>query len=366
MVDDLTDLVEMESPTDDKAALDRLGTAIGDRFQLLGASVEISSQEVSGSHVLARFGGKEGGALLLAHMDTVWPIGTIAGRPIRVEDGRLFGPGAFDMKGGIVVALWALRAIQARGFPLAGRTTVLLNADEETGSATSRALIEAEARTHDVVYVLEPAEPPNGALKTARKGVGMFSLTVSGTAAHAGADHAAGVNAIEELAHQVLTLQGFTDYAAGTTVNVGVVAGGTRSNVVPAQASARIDVRVTLSNRAKSLERAIRGLKPHVPGAKITVTGGMNRPPMVRTPAIAALFERAAAIADSLGFTLEEAASGGGSDGNFTAALGVPTLDGMGVVGAGGHAANEHALIASLPKRAAILAAMLAARTETA
>ena len=359
MVADLVRLVEMESPSDDKAALDRLGGALAAEMRGLGAQVETFPQAAAGDHLRARWGDGTGGALLLCHMDTVWPLGTLAQMPPRVVEGRLHGPGAFDMKGGIVNALWAIRALHALDVALPRRVTLLITSDEEVGSITSRPLIEAEAVTHERVYVLEPAHPPHAALKTWRKGVGDYQVRVTGRAAHAGAAHDEGINAIEELAHQVLAIQALTDYAAGTTVNVGVIGGGTRSNVVPAQAWAEVDFRVMNAAEAGRIDAALRGLTPRLAGTQIAVSGGLNRPPMMRTPAIVALFEQAAAIAAALGLAITETGTGGGSDGNFTAALGVPTLDGLGVAGDGGHALHEHVIIASLPERAALLAGLL-------
>ncbi|MGD8791323.1 MAG: M20 family metallopeptidase [Anaerolineae bacterium] len=359
MVALLTRLVELESPTDDKPSLDRLAAFLAGQLDHLGARVEILAQTEAGDHVRARWGQGRGGALLLCHMDTVWDLGTVAQRPVRIEEGRLYGPGAFDMKGGIVNALWAVRALRDLHLFPRRPITMLLTSDEETGSTTSRPIIEEEARRHDVVFVLEPAQPPGGDYKTWRKGVGGYRLTARGRASHAGADHEKGVNAIEELAHQILAIQAFTNYEAGTTVNVGLVRGGTRSNVVPAQATVEIDVRVMDEVQAARLDAQMLGLKPHLPGASLQVTGGVGRPPMVRTPQIAALFARARDLAAGMGLSLGETGTGGGSDGNYTAALGVPTLDGMGAVGDGGHALDEHVVVTSLPERAAILAAML-------
>jgi glutamate carboxypeptidase len=359
MVALLGQVVEMESPTDDKASLDRLGAFLADHLRALGAEVEILRQPEAGDHVLARWGQGACGALLLCHMDTVWDLGTVAERPVRVDDGKLYGPGAFDMKGGIVNALWALRALRDLDLMPTLPVTLVINSDEETGTATSRSAIEAEALKHDVVFVLEPAQPPDGSLKTWRKGVGQFYISVTGLAAHAGADHEKGVNAIEELAHQIQTIQGFTDYGAGTTLNVGVVGGGTRSNVVPASAWAEVDLRVMSLEAAAQIEARMKDLKPRLSSTTLEVSGGVNRPPMVRTPEIAALYARAEALAAEMGFQITEAGSGGGSDGNFTAALGVPTLDGMGVVGDGGHALREYVVVSSMPERAALLAAML-------
>ncbi len=355
----VVELVELESPSNDKQALDRLARLLAARLEPLGAAVEIVPQAEAGDHVRARWGQGEGGSLLLCHMDTVWDVGTLARRPVRVEEGRLYGPGALDMKGGIANALWAVRALLDLDLAPARPITLLLTSDEETGSRTSRALVEVEARRHAVVLVLEPAQPPHAALKTWRKGTGAYRVTATGRAAHAGVDHASGVNAIEELAHQILALQGLTDYDIGTTVNVGVVGGGTRSNVVPQQAWARVDVRVTDQAQAALLDAQIRRLRPHLEGATLEIRGGVGRPPMVRTPAIAALYARAVALAAEMGFEVAEAGSGGGSDGNFTAALGIPTLDGLGPAGDGAHAEHEHVVLSSLPERAALLAAML-------
>ena len=355
----LAELVEMESPSDDKGPLDRLARALSGRLEALGAAVQILPQAQAGDHVCARWGEGEGGTLLLCHMDTVCDVGTLARRPARVEGGRLYGPGSLDMKGGITNALWAIGALRELDLFPARPLTLLLTSDEETGSRTSRAPIEAEARRQSAVLVLEPAQPPDGALKTWRKGTGAYLVTATGRAAHAGVDHAKGVNAIEELAHQVLALQRLTDYEAGTTVNVGIVSGGKRSNVVPQQAWARVDVRVMDEGQAAQLDGRIRSLRPRLEGASLEISGGVGRPPMVRTPAVAALFAQAAALAAEMGFEVTEAGSGGGSDGNFTAALGIPTLDGLGPAGDGAHAEHEHVVLSSLPERSALLAALV-------
>jgi glutamate carboxypeptidase len=297
--------------------------------------------------------------LLLCHMDTVWDLGTLADRPVRVEEGKLYGPGAFDMKGGIVNALWAIRALQALDLMPERRITLMVTSDEEVGSRSSRHIVEAEAAQHDAVFVLEPAQPPNAALKTWRKGVGLYKVRVTGVSAHAGVAQNEGVNAIVELAHQVLAIQQLADHALGTTVNVGVIGGGTRSNVVPQHAWARVDARVMNRAESERLDAALRGLQPHLKGAQVEVTGGINRPPMIRSEAGVALFRKAEVVAAELGFAITESGTGGGSDGNFTAALGVPTLDGLGVSGDGGHAVHEHVIISSLPERAALLAGLL-------
>ena len=359
MVALLTRLVEMESPSDHKPSLDRLAEALATETLNLGAEVAVLTRETAGNIVRARWGDAAGGTLLLCHMDTVWELGTLAARPVRIEDGRLYGPGAFDMKGGIVNALWALRALRELDLMPPQRITLLITSDEETGSSASRALIEAEAVAHQAVYVLEPAYPPLGALKTWRKGTGVYVVTVTGRAAHAGAAHEQGINAIVALAQQIPAIAALTDYAAGTTVNVGVISGGSRSNVVPERAWAEVDVRTMNADEAARIDAALRGLTPRLPGAQIAVDGGADRPPMPRSPATLALYARAKAAADALGLPISESGTGGGSDGNFTAALGVPTLDGLGVTGDGAHALHEHVEIASLPERAALLAALL-------
>lgn len=360
MVAMLANLVEHESPSNHKPSLDLLGELLARELQGLGAEVQVLPQGRAGDHVLARWGQGEAGVLLLGHMDTVWDIGTLAQRPVRVEDGKIFGAGAEDMKGGIVVGVWALRALRSLGQFPSFPVTFLLTSDEEIGSGTSRTIIEAEARRSRAVFVLEPAEPPLGSYKTQRKGVGEYRVEVTGRASHAGVDHQKGRNALLELAHQILAIQDFTDYATGTTCNVGVAAGGTRTNVVPANAWAEIDVRARTVAEASRIDRLLRSLRPHLDGTHLDVTGGFDRLPLERTPAVAALFERACSLAGEMGIALTEAATGGASDGNITAGLGIPTLDGMGVVGDGGHSTQEYAVLDSLPERAAILAAMLA------
>lgn len=359
MVDSLGQMVALESPSDNKAAVDVFGDYVTARFRELGAAVERVPIEERGDHRVVRWGEGEGRILILCHMDTVWPLGTVESRPFRVEEARAYGPGVYDMKGGITIALYALKALGELGHKPAAQVVVLLNSDEEPGSPTSRGLIESLARESDYALVLEPANPPQGTLKTFRKGVGRFSMHIKGKASHAGSSHAEGVSAIEELARQVMDLHSLTDYDAGVTVNVGVVAGGTRSNVVAEEACADIDLRVVTQAQGEEMVERILGLEPTRAGIELSVEGGMNRPPMERSPQIVAMFRRAKALGAELGLELKEGGTGGGSDGNFTAALGVPTLDGLGVVGAGGHAVDEHALVASLHERAALLASLL-------
>lgn len=360
MVAELKQLVEMESPTRDKAAVDALGAVIAEKTRKLGATVTLDRQTKRGDHVVARWEGSAARRqlLILCHLDTVWSLGTLAEQPLRVKDGRLYGPGSYDMKAGVVIACAALQGLQALGLWPKRPITALFTSDEELGSRTSRALIEREAQRSDLVLVLEPALA-DGALKTSRKGTGRFVVKTSGVAAHAGAAHDEGVNAIEELAHQILVLQRMTDYERGTTINVGLVEGGQRSNVVPPRARAWVDLRVATPDEGQRVLKQVRGLKPKLPGASVWVQGDLSRPPMPRDDLMARTFQRAAAIAAELGLTLTEGSSGGASDGNFCAALGIPTLDGLGAAGDGAHARHEHVLIRSLPERAALLAALL-------
>lgn len=361
MTDLLRALVEHESPSRDKPALDALARKLADRLAAIGGAVEVIANPDGGDHVSARFFGDEAGGrptLVLGHFDTVWPAGTLAGMPFRVEGGRAFGPGVFDMKASLVLAEFAVDTMARLGLRPPGPVDLLLTSDEEVGSPTSRRIIEDRAIGSGSVLVLEPPLA-DGSLKTARKGVGHFVLEIEGRPAHAGVEPEKGISAIQELAHQVLALHGLTDPQAGTTVNVGVVEGGTTSNVVAARASARVDVRATTLDEADRIEAAIRRARPVHPEARLTISGGFNRPPMERTIAVRALFSRAWRVGRSIGLDLGEGSTGGGSDGNFTAALGRPTLDGLGARGAGAHAAHEQVELDSLPERAALLSALL-------
>ena len=356
----LGELVEIESPSHEKAALDRMGKRVAELIEATGGTVEFHPREQVGDQVVGRWEGKRAGKpiLLLCHMDTVWPLGTVAQRPPRIEGDRFYGPGAFDMKGGIVIALTALGGLGKLGVRPAVPVTLLCTSDEEIGSHHSQALIEELAAKSGLVICLEPCIP-GGELKTARKGVGQVTVTVKGKAAHAGADHAKGINAIEEMAHQVLALQALTDYESGTTVSVGIISGGSASNVVPAACQIEVDFRVATQEEAGRMSEAIKNLRPQLAGAELEVEGGLNRPPMVRDDLMVRTYKQAERIAGRHGITLQEGSTGGGSDGNFTAAIGVPTLDGLGVDGDGGHAIYEHVLIASLPDRATLLAALV-------
>jgi glutamate carboxypeptidase len=353
--------VSRESPSRDKFALDALARHISSRFEAHGMGVERIENSEGGDHLRVALGGRQAGlppALILCHHDTVWRAGTIARRPFRVEGERAYGPGVFDMKASLVLAEFAARAWRKLDREPPRPVVLLVTSDEELGSPTSRGLIEQEARRSSYVLVLEPPLP-DGGLKTARKGVGRFAVEVAGRAAHAGVEPDKGVNAIVELAHQVLAVSRIADPVKGTTLNVGVVEGGTTMNVVPAVATALIDARASTLAEARRVEDAMKALEPMVPGASVMVRGGFNRPPMERTPQVAALFERARSIGRSLSLELTEGSTGGGSDGNLTAALGVATLDGLGAPGAGAHAEHEHVLVSRLPERAALLAALL-------
>ncbi|MFN8497767.1 MAG: M20 family metallopeptidase [Anaerolineae bacterium] len=364
MVRLLQGLVEHESPTahtpEEKAHSDRLAEYLAGLIAGYGADVERIPQPRRGDHLVARWGHGAQPVLILAHYDTVWPLGTLREMPFTQDRGKLRGPGIFDMKGGLVLALFAMRALSETG-RLAGPVTLLINSDEEVGSLTSRDLIEAEARRSRAALVVEPAQPPNAALKTSRKGVGRFSLRVIGRPAHSGWVAEQGVSAVEELARQIVELYRLADIPKGTTVNVGVIHGGTRANVVAAEAAADIDVRVTNHDEAQRITDAILGLKPFNREAKLVIEGGLNRPPMERTPGTVALLDVARRVGAEMGLSIAESSSGGGSDGNFTSALGVPTLDGLGVVGGGAHAHDEHLLLDHLAPRAALLASLIEA-----
>jgi glutamate carboxypeptidase len=293
-------------------------------------------------------------------MDTVYSLGTLVHQPCREVDGKLLGPGTVDMKASLAMALTALAALrETRRWPQRP-VTVLFTSDEEIGSGHSRALIEAHARQAGLVLCLEPCLP-DGSLKTWRKGVGDFEIIARGRAAHAGADHERGRNAIEELAHHVLAAQQLTDYALGTTVNVGVISGGSRSNVVPDEARAHIDMRVKTASEAERISVWMQSRQPVLAGTRLEVTGGLNRPPMPRDDLMIRTFQKAQQIAAAVGLKLTEGGTGGGSDANFVAPLGVPVLDGLGALGNGAHSEREHIVIASLPERTALLAALISA-----
>jgi glutamate carboxypeptidase len=355
----LFELVQQESPSEDRQAVNAAMALAEHWAREQGARVKRHKQREFGDVLELHFGpsrSKQKPVLLLGHLDTVWPIGTLKKMPWREADGRYWGPGVLDMKAGVVMALTALSTL--REMKLSRPATLLLNSDEEVGSPISRAITERLALESAAVLVLEPAQ--GLAYKTARKGVGNYHVEVTGVGAHSGVDFEKGHSAVLELAQQVRTISGFTNLARKLTVNCGVIAGGTRSNVVASQAWTEVDVRIAKASDAAYVEKLFRGLKVSDPHCKLTITGGINRPPMERKAGTIALFKNARSLAAELGFALEEAATGGGSDGNFTAALGVPTLDGMGAVGDGAHAAHESVVIEHLVPRTALLAAMIA------
>jgi glutamate carboxypeptidase len=354
---DVERLVRLESPSTDKAAVDRCGAAVAQMLREAGGTVSSLPQTERGDHVRAEFPGGPARVLVLGHFDTVWEVGRIRSMPLREEDGRLYGPGVYDMKASIAVAAHAMRTLRERSASVP-RVVMLFTTDEEIGSGTSRVAIEDAARDSDAVLVLEPSLP-GGAAKTQRKGCGEFTITARGVSAHAGIDPRKGASAIHELAHQIRSLEALQDLERGISVNVGVIRGGTRGNVIAEQATAVVDVRVPTMSDAARVETAIRALAPINPAVTIEVHGGVERPPLERTAGVARLYEQARQVAGSLGHDLEEGGTGGGSDGNFTAALGVPTLDGLGPRGDGAHALHEHVVLADLAWRAAFLAALL-------
>ena len=357
----LGELVRLESPTEDPAAVNRCVTLLEGWIKASGGKSRRSRQKAAGDLLMGRFGPVRSAAkplMLLGHLDTVWPLGTLKKMPFRVGEGRAWGPGVLDMKAGVVMALSALSILQETG-QLSRPVMLLLNSDEETGSDHSRALTESLAKRCGAVFVLEPAQGVPGAYKTARKGVANYRLQVQGVAAHSGVDFAQGHSAVLELGRQIERASAFTNPARGITVNAGVVGGGTRSNVVPAEAWAEFDVRIAKAVDAQRIDRRFRTLRPVDRQCRLEVSGGLNRPPMERTSGTVTLFRRAATMAAGLGFQLQEAATGGGSDGNFTSALGIPTLDGMGAVGEGAHAQHESILLDALVPRTALLAAMI-------
>ena len=362
MLSVIEQLVTQETPSSDKARLDAFAEFLAQRLRSAGATVEILPNAERGNHVRARFGpSSDDGvkpALILCHYDTVWAVGSLATHPFRIEEGKAYGPGIFDMQSSLMLAEYAARAVRDLGINLPRPVTILITSDEEVGSPTSRTLIEEEALRSAYVLVME-SPLPGGVLKTSRKGAGTFVLEITGRAAHAGVEPERGISAIQELAHQILKVHELTDMEQGTTVNVGVVQGGTVSNVVAAHAMAKIDVRSWTQPEAARLSQAILGLTPVTPGAMLEVKGGWNRPPLERT-ATAELFAKAQAIGRTLGLELDEGGTGGGSDGNFTGALGIPTLDGLGVPGHGAHADHEHIEVDQIAGRAALLVALLA------
>lgn len=365
ILDTIRQLVEEETPTEDKPRLDAFIEKLAQRYTAARLETQLIPVEGRGNHLLARFDAsphvadpQAAPALILCHYDTVWPVGSLATHPFRIDEaGKAYGPGIFDMQSSLALVEFALRGVQALALRLPRPVTVLVTSDEEVGSQTSRRLIEEQAQQAAYALVME-SPLPGGVLKTARKGGAHFTLNVRGRAAHAGVEPEKGISAVQELAHQILALHSLTDLEAGTTVNVGVVSAGTRPNVIAAQAQALIDVRAWTKAEMARVSEAILSLEPFLPGAQVEVAGGENRPPLERA-VTGELFEQAQAIGQTLGLGLEEGGTGGGSDGNLTGALGVPTLDGLGVPGHGAHADHEHIEVEQIAGRAALLTALL-------
>src|SRR5215472_11130264 len=360
----LRQFVIVESPSLEKAAADHCCGVIAEEWRKRGGSVERILQKHRGDHLRVIFAPEQsrsaGQLLVLGHYDTVYPTGTLAKMPFRVSSEKAHGPGTFDMKAGIVQAIFAMQALQQAKVALTKQIVFLWTSDEEIGSASSRKLIETETRRSDAVFVLEPSFGPRGLLKTARKGVGEAQLLVQGRASHAGLAPEEGINAIHELAHQIARIEKWNDRRRGVSINADVVEGGTRANVVAESARAVLDLRALRASDMRALEQRLHSLRPNHKGARLKITGGFDRPPLERK-VCAALFARSKGLAKQMNLALGECTAGGGSDGNFTGALGIPTLDGLGAVGDGAHSAHEYVLINTMPVRAALLAALLAA-----
>jgi glutamate carboxypeptidase len=359
----IQEFVECESPSDDPAAVNRFVALAADRLAGMGRIRTFPGGRF-GRHFRCEFElparkSNEGIILALGHSDTVWPLGTLARMPFRQEKGRLWGPGVLDMKSGLVFFIYAMRALREMDVPIRRRVVLQVNADEEVGSESSRPLTEEAGRRAAAVLVLEPGTGLEGKLKTARKGVGDYTVTVNGRASHAGVDWEAGASAVLELARQIDRIAGFTDVARGITVNPGVIAGGTRTNVVAERASAGVDIRIARAQDEAALDRKFRALAPIDKRCTIQLEGGLNRPPMERSAGVRKLFATAAPLAANLGIELQESSTGGGSDGNFTAAIGIPTLDGLGGVGEGAHASHESILVNRIADRTALLAMLV-------
>jgi glutamate carboxypeptidase len=363
MLSVLRAFVLAESPSLEKSPADGCCAIIAQEWRKRGPRVERLAQKHRGDHLRIAWQTRKsrpaGQLLVLGHYDTVYATGTLASMPFRVSAGKVYGPGTFDMKAGIVQALFALEALQQLQTPLRKRIVFLWTSDEEIGSDSSRKLIEAEARRSDAVFVLEPSLGPRGLLKTARKAVGEAEIIVHGRASHAGLAPQEGVNAVHELAQQITRLQQWNDMRAGITVNADIIEGGTRVNVIAERARAVIDLRALRVADMRRLEKRLRALRPLTRGARLEIRGGFNRSPMERKVS-AALFSRAKSLAAQMGLAIGECVAGGGSDGNLTAALGIPTLDGLGAVGDGAHSTHEHVVAKTMPQRAALLAALLA------
>lgn len=350
-------LVETESPSSEKSAVDRVGAIVADEARKLGAHVETIANQITGDHVISRWGGTgKRPILLLCHMDTVFPLGTLSKMPYREADGKIFGPGVSDMKASIAIAFAGVDDALKNG--MNRPVTLLCTSDEEIGSHTSREHIERLARESELVLVMEPGMM-DGALKTWRKGGGGFRVRTKGRAAHAGGDHEKGRNAIEEMAHQILAIQKMTDYTVQTTLNVGVVQGGTVSNVVPDECVVEVDMRLMQPGEWERVNALMHSLKPVLDGTSVEVTGDLNRGPMPFDERMKITFEKAKSIAARIGMELKAGGTGGVSDANFVAPLGIPVLDGLGAVGEGYHSEREYIFADSIPQRVKLLSALL-------
>jgi glutamate carboxypeptidase len=354
----LRNMVEFESPTFEKESVDRFGHYLAEMMQQRGAEVQQFPQTEAGDHWIGKWGKGDTRILLLTHIDTVHPLGSLEKMPWRPENGKVHGPGVLDMKAGISIALTAIEYLQTSSMMDDHTISLLCTSDEEIGSHTSRELIESEARNHDLVLCLEPALP-DGALKTWRKGTGIFTIETRGYAAHAGANPGAGVNAIVEMTHQIQKVIQLGDPEKETSVNVGVLQGGTRSNVIPDHCLAKLDIRVKTIDEQDRLEQAFAEFEPVLDGARVQIEGEWNRPPLMRNQQMIATFQRAKKIAAQIGIDLLEGGTGGASDANFVAPLGIPVLDGFGAIGTGAHSSREHIMTASLPHQTALIAALL-------
>ena len=358
----LREIVELESPSTNKPSLDQLGKRLVEMLEPLNPDIKIENQLLAGDNIVASWpdinGDTDRGFLILCHFDTVHALGMLSNNPIRVSDGKMYGPGILDMKASITQVIFALQTLRDNDRWPASPITLLLTSDEEVGSESSRPLIESLGQNADLVLCMEPALP-DGELKTARKGVARFDVIAKGKASHSGAAHEDGVNAIEEMAHQIIALQKLTDYESGSTISVGKIIGGTRTNVVPDECRITVDMRVPTPSEAERMIKLVKNLKPCVPGGAIHITGGIEREPMPRTPEIAEAYQRASEIGATIGISLEEGSTGGGSDANIIAPYGIPILDGLGPQGDGAHTNNESLTLSSMAARTALLAGIL-------
>jgi glutamate carboxypeptidase len=350
-------LVRIETPTSDKAANDHISSITADLLRGLGATVEIHPEKDYGDHLTGEWtvpDSTRGHALIVGHLDTVWPFGTLERMGYTEKDGRLYAPGVLDMKAGIATTIIGLRTLQQNSLWPNRTIRVLFNTDEEVGSPSSRPLVEKSARGAEYALIMEPGQAGVGALKTQRKGLGEFRISITGKASHAGAFPERGASAINELALRIIELQAMNDWPNGITVNTGLISGGSARNTIPASAEATVDVRVRTTEQAESMEAQIRAMRTEIEGTSIDIEGGFHRPPMERTPELAILAEKLIGWSNDIGFELTEESTGGGSDANLTAAMGVPSADGLGSKGLNPHAEGENIEIGEQINRLAL------------